>query len=216
MLALPPPKYISTCEGSNMHITCESGYMIDLLRVNYGRLSKTVCNSNGWLPIHNLNCVSRNSYDIVDEKCSNEQTCILQASSNSFGDPCANTLKYLEVKYQCIRRLKPILVVPVPVPVEPATKHKVACESSNLSINCEAGYKITVLNANYGRLSRTVCNPNGRAPIRHNYCSSDRSKNVVSNFCLGKQICNIPAINIVFGDPCEGTSKYLEVNYICT
>lgn len=33
--------------------------------------------------------------------------------------------------------------------------------------------------------------------------------------CSGKNICTIKASNSVFGDPCVGTYKYLELAYIC-
>lgn len=33
--------------------------------------------------------------------------------------------------------------------------------------------------------------------------------------CNGKNSCTIRASNSVFGDPCGGTYKYLEVAYVC-
>lgn len=33
--------------------------------------------------------------------------------------------------------------------------------------------------------------------------------------CNGKNSCTIRASNSVFGDPCVGTYKYLEVSYVC-
>lgn len=33
--------------------------------------------------------------------------------------------------------------------------------------------------------------------------------------CNGKNSCTISASNSVFGDPCFGTYKYLEVSYVC-
>ena len=33
--------------------------------------------------------------------------------------------------------------------------------------------------------------------------------------CMNKQSCSVDASNTVFGDPCENTFKYLEVEYLC-
>ena len=33
--------------------------------------------------------------------------------------------------------------------------------------------------------------------------------------CQGNPLCSVSATNEVFGDPCPGTHKYLEVNYVC-
>lgn len=102
---LAPPttlnKRLVTCEGSTLNIQCDLGTVIDVLRVNYGRQSKTECNSNGQIPA-STSCVSKNSFDIVNDKCSNQQSCSVLAANSVFGDPCSGTFKYLEVEYQCI------------------------------------------------------------------------------------------------------------------
>ena len=41
------------------------------------------------------------------------------------------------------------------------------------------------------------------------------SLNVVEGSCKGKKTCTVPANNNVFGDPCGGTYKYLEVSWKC-
>lgn len=77
-----------------------------MIRVNYGRQSRTICNSDGRAPIRTLDCVSKNSFAIVNAKCDNKQSCNVDASNNVFGDPCVGTLKYLEVEYECTNRSK--------------------------------------------------------------------------------------------------------------
>lgn len=84
-----------------------------------------------------------------------------------------------------------------------------------MDIKCGLGEVVLIQRANYGRTSPNICNQNGRAPIRTNNCVSPNSKAIISNYCLGKQSCSIPANNSVFQDPCEGTLKYLEVDYVC-
>lgn len=77
-----------------------------MIRANYGRLSRTICNADGRAPIRTTNCVSRNSIALVNDKCQNRQRCSIQASNNVFGDPCDGTLKYLEVSYECTQPSK--------------------------------------------------------------------------------------------------------------
>lgn len=85
-----------------MNIKCNPGSFIDVLRANYGRHSKTTCNPNGYAPVGNINCVSPNSFNIVDVRCSDQEKCSITADNGVFGDPCGGTLKYLDVEYQCI------------------------------------------------------------------------------------------------------------------
>lgn len=75
---------------------------------------------------------------------------------------------------------------------------------------------ISVLDANYGRLSKTVCNECGKQPTHNLNCLSQNSYNIVRGRCNGKQNCSVSVANCVFGDPCFGTYKYLTVDYECT
>jgi len=47
-------------------------------------------------------------------------------------------------------------------------------------------------------------------------CHSSNSQTIVESYCVGNNSCSIPATNSVFGDPCRGTYKSLNVkiNYI--
>ena len=46
-------------------------------------------------------------------------------------------------------------------------------------------------------------------------CEASNSMSVIGNKCNGKTSCVIDADNDEFGDPCEGTSKYVEVSFLC-
>lgn len=70
-----------------------------MIRENYGRLSTGVCYSE---PTANINCVSKNTTDIIRNECANKQSCSVLALDSVFGDPCPGTHKYLEVEYKCI------------------------------------------------------------------------------------------------------------------
>merc|ERR1719300_817973 len=38
---------------------------------------------------------------------------------------------------------------------------------------------------------------------------------MINNRCGSKQSCSVPVNSSIFGDPCPGTSKYVEVHYTC-
>lgn len=186
------------CEGSQLTIKCDKG-LINVIKANYGRLSSCECNFNGIAPIYTTNCMSTNSVEIVKAKCSNKPTCSVHATNEVFGDPCFDTHKYLEVEYQCI---------------ESTSAH--VCEGNMLNITCDKGL-IDVIEANYGRLSRSQCthNDNEPQPIYTTICISPNSLNILKAQCSNKPSCSVQAKNEVFGDPCDGTSKYLQVEYRC-
>ncbi|KAI5636450.1 hypothetical protein NE865_10799 [Phthorimaea operculella] len=98
------PRYETAyaCEGKTLKIGCAEGSVIHLIRANYGRFSITICNDHGntdW----SVNCMSTKSLRVLHSRCSMHQNCSIQASTSIFsGDPCPNTLKYLEAHYQCV------------------------------------------------------------------------------------------------------------------
>lgn len=92
---------VYACEEKTLTIACEPGYLIKLIRANYGRFSIPICNDHGnveW----SVNCMSAKSYSVLLSKCSNKQNCSVLASTNTFGDPCPGTHKYLEAHYKCV------------------------------------------------------------------------------------------------------------------
>uniref|UniRef100_A0A3Q4MGL7 SUEL-type lectin domain-containing protein n=1 Tax=Neolamprologus brichardi TaxID=32507 RepID=A0A3Q4MGL7_NEOBR len=123
-------------------------------------------------------------------------TFLKNISSNSvFGDPCVGTYKYLEVAYTC-------------------QFQTVTCEGSEAELQC--GEILVIHRADYGRHDQTTCSDlQPRCRLRNVLCSSPASNEVVAASCNGKNSCTISASNSVFGDPCVGTYKYLEVVYTC-
>ncbi|CAL1297640.1 unnamed protein product [Larinioides sclopetarius] len=107
-LGLKPPslerhqsKTTYSCEGTELHVGCEEGKVIRLIRANYGRFSISMCNDIGntdW----SVDCISYRSFLLMQDKCHQKPSCGIGVSSSIFGDPCPGTLKYLEVQYQCV------------------------------------------------------------------------------------------------------------------
>ncbi|XP_050314725.1 latrophilin Cirl-like isoform X2 [Anthonomus grandis grandis] len=89
-----------------------------------------------------------------------------------------------------------------------------ACEGKTLKIECKDGEAIKLIRANYGRFSITICNDHGNTDWSVN-CMSQKSLRVLHARCSFKPNCSIEVNNDVFGDPCEGTEKYIEVHFQC-
>ncbi|KAG7242455.1 hypothetical protein INR49_022486 [Caranx melampygus] len=94
------------------------------------------------------------------------------------------------------------------------TDYVVVCEHSYADLQCDEGQIINVYGADYGRRDQTTCiHRRPSQEIQNIYCMNPTSK--VAESCNGKNSCTIKASNGVFGDPCVGTYKYLEVSYAC-
>ena len=86
------------------------------------------------------------------------------------------------------------------------------CERNTERITCTSGDIIEIIHANYGRTSRTVC---ARNAMKNTQCHSQSSFNKTQGMCNGRKSCELFASNSLFGDPCIGTYKYLDVLYMC-
>ncbi|XP_002740902.1 L-rhamnose-binding lectin CSL1-like [Saccoglossus kowalevskii] len=94
----------------------------------------------------------------------------------------------------------------------------IICENKNNTIGCyEDGKVLNILFANYGRLSGEVClHPYGLDRLHNDTnCRGADTTAIVKSLCQGERSCHIAANNVVFGDPCYGIYKYVEVDYTC-
>lgn len=91
---------VYACENSTLRLQCGPGEVIQLVRANFGRYSITICNEHGntaW----SVRCSSARAIFVLSDRCDQKQECSVLASEFVFGDPCPNTLKYLEAHYKC-------------------------------------------------------------------------------------------------------------------
>ncbi|XP_076597247.1 rhamnose-binding lectin-like [Chaetodon auriga] len=200
--------YVETALSTHTAITCEDFHNVQRLSCDdgvisvqaalYGRADGQTC-SEGRPPqqLTNTGCSQPGTADVLRRSCDGRKVCELNISDVHTSDPCFGIYKYLETTYRCI----------------PAT-HVTACEHSLMNLQCDEGQVIFVIGADYGRRDQTTCSYRRPAAQIHNvYCSRPTSK--VAESCNGKRSCAIKASNSVFGDPCFGTYKYLEVSYRC-
>jgi len=87
-----------------------------------------------------------------------------------------------------------------------------------LKIHCDDGKWIKIIKDGtfYGRQSKgydELCPYSGDEPNIN--CKASESYDIVKNKCDGSQSCVINPKNEVFGDPCQGTYKYLQVKHKC-
>lgn len=90
-----------------------------------------------------------------------------------------------------------------------------ACEGTIGKLSCKKGNgKIHILDGLYGRTKRWIC---GNVDFWDYNCKLPHGKGteIVTGMCEGKQECEVPATDKLFGDPCRLTYKYLEVMYQC-
>ena len=64
----------------------------------------------------------------------------------------------------------------------------------------------------YGRLTNKIC---GYGSLKNMSCSSDVTA-IVRKTCQNKMVCKVQVTDAVYGDPCPGTFKYLQLHYRCT
>uniref|UniRef100_A0A3Q4H552 SUEL-type lectin domain-containing protein n=1 Tax=Neolamprologus brichardi TaxID=32507 RepID=A0A3Q4H552_NEOBR len=183
---------VITCDGHQVqHLCCADGHVIAIHWANYGRRDTTTCSyRRPECEIQNAQS-SADSLIVCFHSCDGKRSCVIEASSAEFRDPCPGTYKYLEVAYDC------------------------PCKWLEALIPSKYGQRqISVLSAEYGRRDSTTCSykrhPN---QLKNTQCSIPTGK--VAESCNGRNSCSIKVRNSIFGDPCPGTYKYLEVVYTC-
>ncbi|XP_038077101.1 uncharacterized protein LOC119744950 [Patiria miniata] len=93
-------------------------------------------------------------------------------------------------------------------------KALLTCESDVLNLDCGAGQHIDIVEAVYGRMEDFEKCPTKNQPKGE--CSSQSTMSVLIAKCQGKEECSVDVSSEVFGDPCYGVNKYLEVDFQCT
>ncbi|XP_022108975.1 uncharacterized protein LOC110989137 [Acanthaster planci] len=93
-------------------------------------------------------------------------------------------------------------------------KALLTCESEVLRIDCGPGKYIDIVEAVYGRNEDFEKCPTQAQPKGE--CSAPSAMSALVAKCQGREDCSVDVTSEVFGDPCYGVSKYLEVDLQCT
>ncbi|XP_056589606.1 L-rhamnose-binding lectin CSL3-like [Triplophysa dalaica] len=186
-------KRLLTCEWETAHLSCDGLATIEVLSANYGRTNSFACSTGRPASqLSNIQCLQTTSVSVMANICNGRQNCLVSASNDVFGDPCVGTFKYLMVTYSC-------------VPI---------CDQFYF-LSTDPKF-IKILLANYGRTNGVTCSYGKPASQLSNVqCIQSTSLSKMASQCDGKQNCWAFASHNVFGDPCVGTYKYLNVTYTC-
>ncbi|XP_045208431.2 uncharacterized protein LOC123560269 [Mercenaria mercenaria] len=105
------------CEPKLDTLSCQTGLIIQIDDVMYGRTQSSVCNPYN-TNIQNLNCRStQKSILAVQKSCQYRTTCLIYADNSFLGeDPCPSVSKYLHVKYRCVATIIPSVNTPPTTP----------------------------------------------------------------------------------------------------
>uniref|UniRef100_A0A7N5ZPB2 SUEL-type lectin domain-containing protein n=1 Tax=Anabas testudineus TaxID=64144 RepID=A0A7N5ZPB2_ANATE len=169
----------------------ESG-VITVQSALYGRADRETCSEGKPAQqLSNINCYQLGTLDVFKRRCDGKRQCEVNTTTVRKSDPCFGIFKYLDTTYAC----------------HPA--HSVACEDSYANLHC--GQVIFVSSANYGRRDRTTCSTGQPA----SQVETVTLYLFLTHSCDGKSSCSVKVRGSLFGDPCFGTYKYLEVTYTC-
>lgn len=88
----------------------------------------------------------------------------------------------------------------------------VLCQGQEGYIQCGPGKAIRILSAVYGRLSDVICPSHHVGSLT---CRAPSSTDHAKWSCNGYRRCSLFADSSVFGEPCSGVNKYMEVSFHC-
>jgi len=181
-----------------------------------------------------LSCVSEKFLPDILEHCNGRNTCTVYPHVDWLGNPCPDTSKYFQIRYQCIKKPTPKTTTTTPPTKTPVktnttttkttttatptkspvkTNTKIVCEKQNSFIFCTPK-KTNIIKATYGRRNNTICSTEEDNFAAAVSCTTD-STNMINFTCHYKPFCILSADSGQLGDPCPGISKYLEIEYTC-
>uniref|UniRef100_A0A3P9DP07 SUEL-type lectin domain-containing protein n=1 Tax=Maylandia zebra TaxID=106582 RepID=A0A3P9DP07_9CICH len=199
-----PPTFMSTarvitCDSLDnvQRLSCDNGVII-VQAAMYGRTDAQIC-SDG-IPadqLANTQCFQIDTLKDVKSRCDGKKVCEISTNSFRTSDPCSGIYKYLDTTYTCFPAI-----------------HSVTCDDSLANLQCGEGQVLLIHGADYGRRDSTTCSLNLPASQLQNVQCSKPISNLADS-CNGKSNCTVKVSSSVFGDPCFGTYKYLEMAYSC-
>jgi len=94
---------------------------------------------------------------------------------------------------------------------------KYGCEGSSLELECEEGAVISLVRANYGRFSLSICNSLAEGSLSTQCDSSRETSSILRSRCSGLSSCSVLVTPALFPavPSCSHTPLYLEVQYEC-
>ena len=87
------------------------------------------------------------------------------------------------------------------------------CGGDSVVLSCrgKTGSMISIVRANYGRFSVSVCNPLARGDLDTSCSSEEATSILLARRCQGRQECSVEVKEDELPPVCPATAKYLEV-----
>ena len=94
-------------------------------------------------------------------------------------------------------------------------ERRAICEIDEDTITCaeKPDTALNIIYANYGRTSRDFFD---HPKIADTNCRAPSSLSIVRALCQDVVSCTLSSSNAIFGDPCNGVYKYLDVEFECS
>ena len=86
------------------------------------------------------------------------------------------------------------------------------CENGVMRLRCDQPNILEIHGADYGGAAAFIC---GNGEGSDEPCALVDKTQIVKSRCDNKPTCTITALGSIFGDPCPGLNKYLNVMYAC-
>ncbi|XP_071841319.1 uncharacterized protein [Apostichopus japonicus] len=96
----------------------------------------------------------------------------------------------------------------------PCARPSYVCETEIFDMRCDEGL-IVIDSALYGRENLAYCPYEGPTAEATTCGDPAASLEAVKQQCRYQQACSIEATNEIFGEPCAGVPKYLQIEYRC-
>ena len=92
------------------------------------------------------------------------------------------------------------------------------CGGDSVVLSCrgKTGSMISIVRANYGRFSVSVCNPLARGDLDTSCSSEEATSILLARRCQGRRECSVEVKEDELPPVCPATAKYLEVSQTIT
>uniref|UniRef100_A0A3P9DDL7 SUEL-type lectin domain-containing protein n=1 Tax=Maylandia zebra TaxID=106582 RepID=A0A3P9DDL7_9CICH len=192
---------VITCDSfdSVQRLSCENGIIVQ--SVLYGRTDAETCSvGRPAEQLKNTQCSQDGALKVVKSRCDGQKVCEINTVLFHTSDPCYGIYKYVDTTYTCFPAI-----------------HSVTCEDSLANLQCDEGQVLLIHRADYGRHDATTCSFNRPASQLQNVQCSKQINKVAERYSCRLSFFTVlsKVSGSVFGDPCYGTYKYLEVAYSC-
>ncbi|XP_063447329.1 uncharacterized protein LOC134726860 [Mytilus trossulus] len=228
------------CQGETLNITCPKNFVIVFDDANFGRGHSDSERCTQFWGIESTHCDHHeHTLKVLNDKCHDQQTCLLPVDKTVFGNPCFIVTEYLYVKYHCKRQgnhglensnnsatfeqttydgkdMRDDRKGKLDRKDRKNDRKKHLCQGETLNITCPKNFVMLFDDANFGRGLSDSERCSQFWGIESTHCDHhEHTLKVLNDECHEQQTCLLPVNKAIFGNPCFFVTKYLYVKYHC-